>query len=134
MTCVFADTAFYIALLNPRDNLHEIAHDISRKHRVYVTTTEYVLVELASHFSHHDNRVWFSQFVKNLEALPSTTIQCASTELFHQGMKLYEERPDKDWSLVDCISFVVMEQQGIQDALTGDHHFSQAGFNVLMKR
>lgn len=49
-------------------------------------------------------------------------------------MRLYEERTDKDWSLTDCISFVLMEQNGIQDALTADHHFEQAGFNVLLKR
>ncbi|MCF6287231.1 MAG: PIN domain-containing protein [Candidatus Hydrogenedentes bacterium] len=132
MTRVFADTAFYIALLNPHDNLHGIACEISRKAPVYVTTTEYVLVELANHFSHSDNRVMLSQFVKNLEAQAITSIQYASSELFHQGMELYEKRPDKDWSLVDCISFVVMGKEDIQDALTGDHHFIQAGFNILM--
>lgn len=132
MNRVFADTAFYIALLNPRDNLHEIAHEIGRTHRAYVTTTEYVLVELAGYLSQRENRVMFAQFVKNLETQPITTIQSASTELFHQGMELYGQRPDKDWSLVDCISFIVMDEQGIQDALTSDRHFTQAGFNILM--
>jgi uncharacterized protein len=132
MTRVFADTAFYVAMLNPHDNLHEIAHEISRKYRAYVTTTQYVLVELANHFSYRDNRVMFSQFADNLEAQPTTTIQPASSELFHQGMELYKERPDKDWSLVDCISFVVMGQEGLHDVLTGDRHFTQAGFNILM--
>jgi predicted nucleic acid-binding protein len=46
---------------------------------------------------------------------------------------LYVNRPDKQWSLTDCISFVVMEREGIADALTGDKHFEQAGFNVLLK-
>jgi len=134
MTRVFADTAFYIALLNPRDNLHALAHEISRAYRGHVTTTEYVLVELANYFSQGDNRLMFSRFVKNLEAQAVTSIQYASRALFHQGMKLYEERSDKDWSLVDCISFVVLGNEGIQDALTGDHHFTQARFNVLMER
>ncbi|MCP4642665.1 MAG: type II toxin-antitoxin system VapC family toxin [bacterium] len=134
MNRVFADTAFYIALLNPHDNLHEMAHEASRTYRGYVITTEYVLVELASHFSSKANRLMFSRFLKNMEAQPNTIIQYASRELFHRGMELYEKRADKDWSLVDCISFVLMEQEGIQDAFTADHHFGQAGFNVLLNR
>jgi predicted nucleic acid-binding protein len=55
------------------------------------------------------------------------------TELFESGLELYEKRPDKDWSLTDCISFVVMKREGIVDALTGDHHFEQGGFNALLK-
>ena len=53
--------------------------------------------------------------------------------LFHAGLELYLARPDKDWSLTDCISFVVMEREGITDALTGDKHFEQAGFVALLK-
>jgi hypothetical protein len=48
-------------------------------------------------------------------------------------VELYAERPDKGWSLTDCIFFVVMRQQGIIQALTGDHHFEQAGFSALLK-
>ncbi|MEX0702442.1 MAG: hypothetical protein WD069_10140 [Planctomycetales bacterium] len=53
--------------------------------------------------------------------------------LFDAGISLYESRADKHWSLTDCISFVVMQQHGLVDALTGDHHFEQAGFNALLK-
>jgi uncharacterized protein len=49
-------------------------------------------------------------------------------ELYQQGLALYDNRPDKAWSLTDCISFVVMERQGLREALTGDRHFQQAGF------
>jgi hypothetical protein len=52
---------------------------------------------------------------------------------FTAGIELYTSRPDKDWSLTDCISFVVMQDRGITDALTGDHHFEQAGFRALLK-
>ena len=52
---------------------------------------------------------------------------------FHTGLTLYFSRPDKDWSLTDCISFVIMQREGITEALTGDHHFEQAGFNILLK-
>jgi predicted nucleic acid-binding protein len=52
--------------------------------------------------------------------------------LFAAGVELYGTRPDKEWSLTDCISFVVMKREGLTDALTGDRHFEQAGFKVLL--
>jgi predicted nucleic acid-binding protein len=61
------------------------------------------------------------------------TIVPPSRQLFEQGIEFYGRRPDKAWSLTDCISFVVMDEQGIQDALTGDHHFEQAGYRALLK-
>jgi hypothetical protein len=53
--------------------------------------------------------------------------------LFDARVALYGERMDKDWPLTDCISFVVMQREGITDALTGDRHFEQAGFVPLLK-
>ncbi|MFI5381207.1 MAG: type II toxin-antitoxin system VapC family toxin [Tepidisphaerales bacterium] len=64
---------------------------------------------------------------------PSVTVVRASAELFERGRELFRNRPDKDWSLTDCLSFVTMEGHGLRDALTADHHFEQAGFNVLIK-
>jgi hypothetical protein len=57
----------------------------------------------------------------------------AEPQLYEEGIALYRARPDKDWSLTDCISFVVMKARGITEALTGDHHFEQAGFVALLK-
>jgi len=56
-----------------------------------------------------------------------------SAELFAAGVAFYAGRPDKDWPLTDCISFVVMEREGIREALTGDRYFEQAGFVALLK-
>jgi predicted nucleic acid-binding protein len=53
--------------------------------------------------------------------------------LFDRGLELYEQRPDKKWSLTDCISFVVMKDEGLQEALTGDEHFQQAGFAASLR-
>jgi uncharacterized protein len=53
--------------------------------------------------------------------------------LLERGLQRLRERPDKDWPLTDCISFVVMEDEGIREALTGDRHFEQAGFTALLK-
>jgi len=57
----------------------------------------------------------------------------ADTVTFNAGLDLYRQRVDKDWSLTDCISFAVMQRMSLIDALTTDHHFEQAGFNVLLK-
>jgi hypothetical protein len=54
--------------------------------------------------------------------------------LFDQGLALFAERQDKAWSLPDCISFVVMQERGIREALSGDHHVEQAGFVALLRR
>jgi hypothetical protein len=62
-----------------------------------------------------------------------TTIVEARPVLFQRGLRLYDERPDKEWTLTDCISFVVMADEEIEEALTGDHHFEQAGFRALLK-
>ena len=53
--------------------------------------------------------------------------------MFQRGLRLYEERPDKEWSLTDCLSFVVMKDENLREALTGDQHFEQAGFIALLK-
>ena len=64
---------------------------------------------------------------------PDFIVLEADQHLFERGLQLYENRPDKEWSLTDCISFVAMEEMGIAEALTGDHHFEQAGFTALLK-
>lgn len=66
-------------------------------------------------------------------ANPNARIEPCSDQLLQEGIDLYDQRPDKDWSLTDCISFVVMRKQSITEALTGDHHFEQAGFVALLK-
>jgi predicted nucleic acid-binding protein len=68
-----------------------------------------------------------------LLAAQGTDFVPASGELFQRGLALFDKRPHKKWSLVDCISFVVMKQRRLTDALTTNHHFEQAGFQVLLK-
>jgi predicted nucleic acid-binding protein len=57
----------------------------------------------------------------------------ATTDLFQRGLRLYEKRPDKQWSLTDCTSFVTMKDENLAGALTGDEHFAQAGFKALLR-
>lgn len=110
MKPVFADTSYYLALVNAKDPLHEFAVDLAESllGRVYVT--EYVLVELGSALSRGSDRLVFLELLERLQTDDSVTMISAAPRLFRQGVTLFAGRPDKDWSLVDCISFVVMKQ------------------------
>ena len=68
-----------------------------------------------------------------VETDPAFRLVRASSELVQRGRKLYRERTDKEWPLTDCISFVAMQEHGLAEALTADHHFEQAGFKALLK-
>jgi predicted nucleic acid-binding protein len=85
-------------------------------------TTDWVLVETADALSDPVNRRGCGLFVDDLRRLSRFEIEPASRELFDAGWELYKKRPDKEWSLADCISFVVMQNCSITDARTGDHH------------
>ncbi|HMB95067.1 MAG TPA: hypothetical protein VKK61_03425 [Tepidisphaeraceae bacterium] len=132
MTAVFADTFFYLALLNPRDAAHERALAISDKLTAPMLTTEFILLEIADALASPNERPKFLELIQSLRSSSSATVVPASRDLFELGMDLYRRRPDKDWPLTDCISFVVMTNHGVVDALTGDAHFVQAGYRALM--
>ena len=119
----FADTYFYLALLNPRGRTHSRAVQISRQLSGGIVTTEFVLLELADGMARPPARETFVRTCNLLLADPRVQIIEASTELWERGRELYANRPDKEWSLADCTSFVVMTDRGITEALTGDRHF-----------
>ena len=73
------------------------------------------------------------QDLSNVYQLRSTRVIPFNQNLFQAGLSLYETRLDKDWGLTDCISFVVMQREGILEAFTSDKHFEQAGFIRLLK-
>lgn len=75
----------------------------------------------------------FLGLLEMLEKDTELTLVPASADLWRGGIALFAARSDKDWSLTDCISFVVMQERSIIDALTADHHFEQAGFVALLK-
>jgi uncharacterized protein len=129
----FADTSFILALLNPKDQWHSAAAAAAAELDEAVTTTQWVLVELGDALSVGVNRVLFLDFVDRLSKEPQWEVIEASKERYNRGLELFRAREDKEWSLTDCISFVVMRERAITDALTNDHHFAQAGFRVLME-
>ncbi|HPO16116.1 MAG TPA: PIN domain-containing protein [Candidatus Hydrogenedentes bacterium] len=132
MTRVFADTSFYVAMLNKADTFHARANDFASAYIGETITTEYVVVELGNWLSRSSARSQYHTLIKELYADPYTIIVPAEHAILNSGVELYAQRSDKYWSLTDCISFVVMSRFGLQDALTTDHHFHQAGFNLLL--
>ena len=134
MTMAFADTSFYQALLNPKDNWHKSATKVSNVYRGNVVTSEYVLCELGALMSHGHLRQLFVALVEQLESAPCINIIHGSHQAFELGLSLFENRPDKDWSLTDCVSFVLMRERNITDALTCDRHFEQAGFRAMLSQ
>jgi len=132
MNEVFADTFYFQALLSSADAAHEKARAITLNRSARLVTTAWVLVELANSLSKQESRRQFLNALRKLRSNPMAVIIGPESGLFEAGVDLYAARDDKDWSLTDCISFVVMEQRGIIDALTGDHHFVQAGFRALL--
>jgi predicted nucleic acid-binding protein len=74
------------------------------------------------------------QLLDSLESDPTVTIVALTDDLYAAAFDLYRRRPDKEWGLIDCVSFVVMTERGLTEALTADGHFEQAGFDPLLHR
>ena len=132
MKAVFADTFYFLALLNERDAAHKQAVGASRSDGLALVTTEFVLLELADALCKPQQRDEVLALCSVVETDPAFRLVRATSELIQRGRNLYRERPDKEWPLTDCISFVVMQEQGLAEALTADHHFEQAGFKALL--
>jgi uncharacterized protein len=129
---VFADTVYYLALLNVRDELHGRAAEFTPDYDGRLLTTAWVLTELADALCRPPFRATVVEFVAALRTDPEVTILPASQELFDRGFDLFARRPDKEWSLTDCISCVAMQDRGLTEVLTSDHHFEQMGFRTLL--
>ena len=136
MKSVFADTGYRIALVNPRDQDHSRAVEVAATLRgIRIVTSEWVLFELLNGVaeSGHHLRSAAANTVSTLKTVPGSIVDCQSENIFSRALKLYSERIDKQWSLTDCASFLIMEKLGIDSALTADHHFQQAGFTALLR-
>lgn len=134
-TKVFVDTAAWLALLNADDALHEQTRRIRgmlAQRKTRLVTTEFVLLEVADALSSPALRSHTAAYVDSLRRLAILEIVPASQGLLLEGWTLYAQRADKNWSLTDCISFVVMMREDIKQAFTSDHHFEQAGYIKLI--
>ena len=132
MRRAFLDTSYLLALLLRKDERHDAALRCQQRFEGDLVTSEYVLVELHDALSQAALRPLAISAIDKLLSDPNVTVVRACQDLFDRGRQLFRDRPDKDWSLTDCTSFVVMRDQVLRDALTCDHHFEQAGFSSLM--
>jgi predicted nucleic acid-binding protein len=129
----FIDTVYVLALLNARDRWHRKAVELSGTLRGPLVTSSAVLTEVADALANRNQRARASQAIDDFQSDPDVACVSIDKNAFSAALKLYRERPDKDWSLTDCISFVIMREQQVTDALTADIHFVQAGFRALMR-
>ncbi|MHB1035852.1 MAG: type II toxin-antitoxin system VapC family toxin [Pirellulales bacterium] len=133
MKTIFADTFFYLALVSRDDAAHRRVVDFCRASSVQTVTTAWVLTEVADALAAPRQRRVFLALFERLQADPTVTIVAPTQAWFEQGVALYASRLDKEWSITDCISFAVMRERDLTDALTADRHFEQAGFTRLLK-
>lgn len=133
-TRLFLDTAFVQALLNRNDQYHKIAkaHLSELRTAKEVWTTEAILIEIGNALS-TAHREAAARFINQCYATPNIHVVSVDTGLLKRAVNLYDERNNKDWGLTDCISFVVMLEQNLNDAMTTDRHFIQAGFRAMMR-
>ncbi len=130
----FLDTVFIQAILNPRDQYHrdalELLPRVKKAQEVWIT--EAIFMEVGNALSNYNHRK-VSAFIQQCYQTDNISIVNITPQLFQSGLNLYESRQDQTWGLVDCLSFIVMEQQNLIDAVTSDIHFIQAGFRALLR-
>ena len=135
MSRYFVDAVHLIALANPKDQWHNDALRIANSTiKDKLTTTEDVLIEFLNFYSEHGEymRRKVAEMARSvlvdirIEVIPRTN------NSFHDALELYEARPDKGYSLTDCLSMNVCNSVGIREILTNDYHFKQEGFKILL--
>lgn len=135
MSSCFLDTGYLIALEASDDQHHDAAvrhwRDEVLASPPFIVTTSYVFDEVVTFFNSRDRHEKAVEIGQRLQASDAVEIVHVTRELFNAGWLLLQERSDKRYSLTDCISFVVMERRQIERALAFDHHFQQAGFQLL---
>ncbi len=135
MDKVFLDTSYAIALSVSKDHNHEKAVQIADFLEVdpaKLITTRAVVLEIGNALSAQKYRHAAIELLESLEEDPNVEIIPITEELYQRGFQLFKDRPDKEWGVIDCMSFVVMQDQRITAALTADQHFQQHGFKALL--
>jgi len=136
MNEIFADTGYWIALFNPRDDLHVKAITVARTiHSRLIVTSQMVLTEFLNYYASlgQSFRQQAVRVVKSLQQTMEVEIVPQTAEQFEAALTFYSQRPDKEWSLVDCASFLIMQERNMSEALAHDEHFQQAGFVPLLR-
>jgi len=132
---VFVDTAYWVAVINPHDQWHAPAIEASSMlGGTNLLTTDAVLAEVLNYFSGLGERLRRIATANVRAILANKHIETIFVERdgFFAGLELYEARPDKSYSLIDCVSMTIMREGGITDVLTHDGHFTQEGLHILL--
>lgn len=129
---ILVDTQFVIALINPRDIDHgRVVHLAEEQRHQSFLITDAVLLEIGNALA-RTRRMEAAEVIESFFRSDNTEVIRMTPDLFSRALDLYRRRWDKKWSLVDCVSFVVMQDHGSRRALTSDHHFTQAGFEAML--
>jgi predicted nucleic acid-binding protein len=129
----FIDTLFVVALINQRDQCHQRAVELAGEYDGQLfLTTDAVLLEIGNALA-RNYKAQAIEVIEHFLSSPDVQVVRSTPALFEEAFALYKTHQDKEWGLVDCTSFVVMQQAGVEGALTFDQHFVQAGFQALMR-
>jgi predicted nucleic acid-binding protein len=136
MNRVFVDSLYWIARLHPKDEWHQKSKELETSlvgTRLF--TTYEVIIEVLAFFAARGLylRRTAAELITKILSNPNITVVPQTRELFEAAFRRYKERQDKEWSLTDCISILVMESNGMTSVLTHDHHFTQANFIILLQ-
>lgn len=133
---VFLDTSYSIAAAVGKDEFHKRARELAvqlRTQNIKIVTTQAVILEIGNALSKIKYRQAAIEIIHFLDTDPNTSVISLTPKLYEKAFELFSNRPDKEWGLVDCISFVVMRERDIEAALTADEHYVQAGFRALLR-
>ena len=134
MRRLFADTFYWVALLNRRDRWNRrVIEATSNLGEHHLITSDAIFDEFLAHYSGAPThlRQQAARTVRRLLSAPQVTVIEQNHELFLKGLSLFEARPDKGYSLTDCISMTIMREEGLTEVLSNDRHFTQEGFQLL---
>jgi hypothetical protein len=124
---IFVDTLFVVALVNPNDKHHKKALSLAKKYEDHpLLVTDAILLEIGNGLARNFKKQAI-EIIDHFFVSDEVEIVYLSPELFQRGFTFYKKHKDKEWGLIDCISFEVMRENGINDALTFDRHFLQSG-------
>ena len=135
MRRVFADTLYWVAITHRKDQWHLAAVRVSRTITgCHLITTDEVLTEVLNAFCEAGPmlRQRAAMLVSKLQSKSTVTVHCSPARPSLAGLALYDARPDKQYSLTDCISMEAKRQEGVNEILTNDNHFKQEGFTILL--
>lgn len=134
---VFVDTAGFLSLWDASDEQHSravaVQAELVRKRRRFVTT-DYVVDETATLLLVRHSHSAAVDFLRTASASSHLRVEWMDSNRFRDAVEFFSRHDDKEWSFTDCVSFSLMRELGIRESFTTDHHFRQAGFELLLPR